>query len=102
MAPPFQSHLYADVESCGFLRAGVDASDEVLLTPAVDLKITLVNVNPARVYLYKRIRIDAGQTQKHSARAYATDASVRESARRALLDLIESELTAEFNTKLGE
>lgn len=102
MSPPYQSHLYADIESCGFLRAGVDASDEVLLTPAVDLKITLINVNPARVYLHKRIRIDAGRTQKHSARGYATDAAVREAARRALLDLIEAELTAEFKSKLGE
>jgi hypothetical protein len=102
LQPPYQSKLYADVINCGFERVGVDPAGEVLLTPYIKIKVTLLNTNPPRVYLDRTLQGNAAATHQHSARAYVTDAALTDCAFKAILDPFEAELTSTLKHRLGE
>ena len=102
LEPPYQTRFQTDILRCGFQRVGLNAEDEVLLTPYVVIKISLLSENPARCYLTRTIHKDATATHQHPARAYFADPSLTTRALQAIMEQFEAQITGRLKQRLGE
>lgn len=100
---PYGALLYADIQECGFSRAGVNAADEVLLTPAVKLNVVMHSTDKRKVYMVENLTFDAAaEGIKHTARELATDPALRRHAQEVLSTKIANAFTEVIKRKLGE
>ena len=90
-----------DIIRCGYRRVGLNANDEVLLTPYVEVKILWMAVNPPKLHLHDRIERWAEAPHHHTAGEFSSRADLRKAAFRWVLEAVGGELNKQLNRKLG-
>ena len=102
LSPPYQSKMFVNIEKCGYQRVGLNAQDEVLLTPYVMVNILWMDVNPPKVHLNSRIERWAAAPHQHTAADLANRPALREAAFKANIDAIGREVARVVKAKFAE
>jgi hypothetical protein len=100
--PPYQAKMFVNIVKSGYRRVGLNAQEEVLLTPFVEVDIVWMSVNPPKIHLNSRIERWAAAPHQHTAADFATQPALREAAFKANLDAIGREVTRIVKAKHGE
>lgn len=101
LRPPYQAKMFVNLVKTGYRRVGLNAQEEVLLTPFVEVDIVWMSVDPPKVHLNSRIERWAAAPHQHTAADFATQPALREAAFRANLDSIGGELARTVKEKFG-
>jgi len=92
MRPHYQAKMFVNIVKSGYRRVGLNAQEEVLLTPFVQLDIVWISVDPPKVHLNQSIERWAAAPHHHTAVVFANQPALREAAYKAILDSIGGEL----------
>lgn len=76
--PPFQAKMFVNLVKTGYRRVGLNAQEEVLLTPFVEVEIVWMSVDPPKVHLNSRIeRWAAAPTSTQRPTSHPSQPSAR-------------------------
>jgi hypothetical protein len=102
LRPPYRAKMFVNLVKTGYRRVGLNAQEEVLLAPFVEVDIVWMSVDPPKVHLNSRIERWAAVPHQHTAADFATQPALREAAFKANLDAIGREVARVVKAKFAE
>ena len=100
-SPP-SSILRTNILRCGFVRSGLGADNQVLLTPTLQIHSAVLSNDLKKAFMTKIVRIDlADEGFKHTAEEYARSVALKQSTQQAMAAKVGRVLTETLRAKMG-